>query len=254
MSGFKVEDLGFSYNGNSVFDNVSMEIESGKITAFLGANGSGKTSMQKLLLGLLEPSRGSITQDGKPVSEYSIRELGRKIGWVPQVEKQGFPYTVREYLQIGRAPSLGTFEVPSEEDTKIVDKVLKRLNLMSLAERNINRMSGGERRLVLIARALVQEPEIVILDEPTSHLDLGNKSSILGLLRELEETGTTVVFSTHDPNEVLRVANRVILFSSGKIVASGKPELILTEEMLRSVYEVDLRVLKIKDRIFVDFD
>lgn len=254
MRGFKVEDMCFSYNGTPVFDNVSMNIQSGDITAFLGANGSGKTSMQRLLLRLLEPDSGSIILDGKPVQDYSIRELGRKIGWVPQLENPGFPYTVREYLQIGRAPSLGTFEAPGDKDDRVVDGVLKRLDLMTLTDRNINRMSGGERRLVLIARALVQEPEIVILDEPTSHLDLSNKSSILGLLRELKETGTTVIFSTHDPNEALRVADNVVLFSNGKIVASGDPEEVITEGLLRSIYEVDLRLLKVNDRIFVDFD
>jgi iron complex transport system ATP-binding protein len=254
MSGFSVQGVSFSYDDYKVFDDVSLDIPGGKVTAFLGANGSGKTTMQRLLLGLLRPSSGSILLDGRPLTEYGVRDLSRRIGWVPQVEEPNFPYTVREYLTLGRAPYLGFFDAPDHEDSEIVDQVLDRLGLYILAEREVTRMSGGEKRMILIARALVQEPSVMVLDEPTSHLDPANKTSILALLKRLGDTGNTVVFSTHDPNEAIRAADNVILFCEGDILACGETCDVLSEENLKRIYKADLRILHMDDRYFVDFE
>jgi iron complex transport system ATP-binding protein len=253
MSGFNVKEVTFAYNGVKVFDDISLSISGGKVTAFLGANGSGKTTMQKLLLGLLKPDAGSILFGGKLLSDFGVRELSKIIGWVPQVEEPSFPYTVQEYLMLGRAPYLGFLDAPDISDNEIVEQVLERLNMTGLADREITRMSGGEKRMVLIARALVQEPSVLLLDEPTSHLDLGNKSSILELIDGLRETGDTVVFSTHDPNEAISVADHVILFCCGEVLACGLPCDALSEENLKRVYGADLRLLRVEDRFFVDF-
>ena len=253
MSGFSVKGVSFAYNGVKVFDDVSLDIPGGKVTAFLGANGSGKTTMQKLLLGLLEPNSGSILFDDRLISMYGARERSKIIGWVPQVEEPSFPYTVQEYLMLGRAPYLGFLDSPDSSDNEIVEHVLARLKMTTLAEREVTRMSGGEKRMVLIARALVQEPRVLLLDEPTSHLDLGNKSSILGLIDGLRETGDTVVFSTHDPNEAIRVAEHVVLFCCGEVLACGEACDVLSEKNLKQVYGADLRILRVEDRFFVDF-
>ncbi len=209
--------------------------------------------MQKLLLGLLKPESGYIMFDDKPVNNYGVRELSKKIGWVPQIEEPRFPYTVKEYLMMGRAPYLGFFDAPSVDDADIVDQVLTRLGIKELAEREVTRMSGGEKRLVLIARALVQEPSVLMLDEPTNHLDIGNKSSIIGLIEGLRQTGDTVVFSTHDPNEALRVADHVVLFCRGEVVACGESSDILTEDHLTRIYGVDMRLIKVDDKVFFDY-
>lgn len=253
MSGFNVKGVSFAYNGVKVFDDVSLDIPGGKVTSFLGANGSGKTTMQKLLLGLILPDSGSILFKERPLAEYGVRELSKIIGWVPQIEEPSFPYTVKEYLMLGRAPYLGFLDSPDSSDNEIVEHVLERLKMISLAEREVTRMSGGEKRMVLIARALVQEPSVLLLDEPTSHLDLGNKSSILGLIDGLRDTGDTVIFSTHDPNEAIRVADHVVLFRGGEVLACGLPRDVLSEENLKQVYGADLRILRVEDRFFVDF-
>ncbi|MCW4012188.1 MAG: ABC transporter ATP-binding protein [Candidatus Bathyarchaeota archaeon] len=253
MSSFSVNEVSFAYNGVKVFEEVSLKIPGGKVTAFLGANGSGKTTMQKLLLGLLKPDTGSILFDDKPLSEYGIRELSKSMGWVPQVEEPSFPYKVQEYLMLGRAPYLGFLDLPDSRDTEIVEHVLERLKMTGLAEREITRMSGGEKRMVLIARALVQEPSVLLLDEPTSHLDLGNKASILELIAGLRETGDTIIFSTHDPNEAIQVADHIILFHGGEVLVSGLPCDVLSVENLKRVYGANLRLLHIEDRFFIDF-
>jgi iron complex transport system ATP-binding protein len=230
-----------------------LEIPSGRITVFLGANGSGKTTMQKLLLGLLRPSSGTILFDNKSISEYGFRDLSQRIGWVPQVEEPSFPYAVREYLALGRAPHLGFFDSPSQRDIEIVEKVLERLGLSVLSDRDVTHMSGGEKRMVLITRALVQEPRVLLLDEPTSHLDPANKSSIISLLKDLGEIGSTVVFSTHDPNEAIRIADHAVLFCGGDVLACGAVCDVLSAENLTRIYGVDLRLIYLEDKLFVDF-
>jgi len=143
MSGFSVNEVSFAYNGVKVFDDVSLSIPGGKVTAFLGANGSGKTTMQKLLLGLLKPDAGNIVFGGRLLAEFGVRELSKIIGWVPQVEEPSFPYTVQEYLMLGRAPYLGFLDAPDISDSEIVEHVLERLEMTELAERKVR--TGAQR-------------------------------------------------------------------------------------------------------------
>jgi iron complex transport system ATP-binding protein len=236
-----------------VFDDVSFSIPSEKITVFLGANGSGKTTMQKLILGLLKPETGEICLDNKPINHYDLQGLSKVIGWVPQVEEPSFPYTVKEYLAFGRAPHLGFFSSPDLRDGEVIKQVLDRFGLSEFTDREITRMSGGEKRMVFISRALVQEPRVLLLDEPTIHLDPANRLSVLSLLKDFGDAGNTVVFSTHDPNEAIHIADHAVLFTGREILACGSVRDVLSVENLNKVYGVDLKLLKIDDHFFVDF-
>ena len=196
-----IQKLSFSYvNGRpSAVKEVSFEILPHSVTAILGPNGAGKTTLLHLLLGLKHPLSGLIKLNDTPLRDYSRRELSQWIGLVPQSEYIPFEYSVLEYVLLGRAPYLGPLELPSREDTIIAKRSLAEVGIDALENRSVMALSGGEQQLVTLARALAQKPRILLLDEPTSHLDLSNRNTTLRILDRLRSSGTTVVFTTHDP-------------------------------------------------------
>lgn len=254
MTLLSVKDLHYAYPGSgTVLGGVSFEAAAGEVTAILGANGSGKTTLMKLMLGLLDPDAGTVYYNGRSLNEFSREELSRAIAWVPQAEEPSFPYKVREYLLLARAPYVGIFETPTSVDEEVVEAVLRDLGLSHLADREVPQMSGGERQLMLIGRALAQEPQALMLDEPTSHLDLGNKVKVLRVMKSMAGKGKAVVFSTHDPNEALQVADRVALLDGGVVTALGEPGSTITEEALERIYRSKVRIIKVDGATVVDF-
>lgn len=254
MTLLSVKDLRYAYPGSGlVLRGVSFEAAAGEVTAILGANGSGKTTLMKLMLGLLDPDAGAVSYNGRSLKGFSREELSRAIAWVPQAEEPSFPYKVREYLLLARAPYVGYFETPNRVDEDVVEAVLRDLGLVHLAEREVPQMSGGERQLMLIGRALAQEPQALILDEPTSHLDMGNKVKVLKVMKSMAERGKAVVFSTHDPNEAMHIADRVALLDGGVVTALGEPESTITEEALEHIYNSKVRIIKVDGTTIVDF-
>lgn len=237
----------FTYpNGShAVLQDISLDVRPGTVNAILGPNGAGKSTLLHLILGLYPPQRGEIRIGGRPLSAYSRQNLSRQIALVPQREHIPFDFRVLEYVLLGRTPHLDFLQMPGPEDVRAARRALERLGIAELADRRVFALSGGEHQLVLIARAVAQETPILLLDEPTAHLDLANKRRILTLLRGLAGQGKTVLFTTHDPDTALAVADTCILMRAGRILHQGPMADVLTSEKLTQTYETPLRVLPV---------
>ena len=248
-----LENISFRYNveEHDVVDAVSLEIPAQKVTAILGPNGAGKTSLLHLILGLLKPHAGQILVAGKQHCDYSKREISQRLGLVPQHEVIPFNFSVFEYVLLGRSPYLEPFQMPRETDYQIANQVLGDLGLSHLSAKPVTELSGGERQMIHLARALAQQTEILLLDEPTTHLDLGNQSRILNVLRDLSGQGITVLFTTHDPNAATFIADNVILMDKGRIVEQGSVAETLTEGKLSAIYRVPVQVEQHNGRVMV---
>lgn len=242
----RVEDLCFAYEhaGQRALDGLELRLRRGEVAAVLGPNGAGKTTFLHVLLGILKPERGRIWIDGREASALTRGERSRLVGLVPQMEHVAFEFSVEEYVLLGRAPHLGLLELPSREDTQIALEALEQLGLLRLRRRSLLELSGGERQMAVLARALVQRSRLLLMDEPLAHLDLGNKERILAQVRRLARAGITVLFTTHEPDMVHGVADRVVLMRSGRVVASGPTEAVMTSETLTQAYGVPIRVLR----------
>ena len=242
--------VAFSYDGpgRAVLRDLSVEIPAGAVTAILGPNGSGKTTLLRLLLGVLRPQAGEIRLAGRPLHTYSRRERGRLIGLVPQDEYIPFNFSALEYVLLGRAPYLHPLQMPGEADRRAALDALERVGLRDLADRPLPTLSGGERQLITVARALAQQPRILLLDEPTAHLDLGNQGRLLTIIGELAGQGTALVLTTHDPNLAAALADHTILLRRGQVLAAGPPAATLTAELLSATYGAPVQVLSLNGR------
>jgi iron complex transport system ATP-binding protein len=243
-----VEDLRFAYDGERrpVVDGVSFRLGSGEVLAILGPNGAGKTTLLHILLGILRAQSGQIWLDGRELSTCTRSEISRVVGLVPQFEHVAFEYSVEEYVLMGRAPHLGMLELPTQDDDRLAVEALDQLGLLALRHRSMLELSGGERQMVVLARALAQQARLLLMDEPLAHLDLSNKGRILAVIRRLSEAGVAVVFTTHEPDMVQGVAHRLLLMREGQVVASGRTEAVLTSEALSQTYGVPIRVIDVE--------
>jgi len=234
-----------------VLHKLDMLVEEGNITAILGPNGAGKSTLLDLCLGWKNPESGTILLRNKELSRYSRRLMGRMMSLVPQNERVRFDYTVLEYLLLGRAPYLGQLEMPQSEDVEIALRALELVGLTDLQHRSASKLSGGEHQLMMIARALVQEPEVLLLDEPTSQLDPGNRHRVVSLLKKLNREGITVLFTTHDPNLAAEIASHALLLKDGRVVETGSAETVLTGPHLSELYGVRMEVIKLDGKKIV---
>jgi iron complex transport system ATP-binding protein len=245
-----LKDLRFSYNGagQTVLQDLSLEIPAAAVTVILGPNGSGKTTLLFILLGLLAPQAGTILIEGRGRGDYSRRALSQLMGLVLQEEHLSFDLSVLEYVLLGRAPYLGLLEMPGEADRRVALEALETTGLTALRDRPLPSLSSGERQLATVARALAQKPRILLLDEPTSHLDLGNRSRVLGVVRALADEGVAVVMTTHDPNAAAAVADYVVLIRQGQTVAAGPVEEVLISRHLSATYGLPVEVTRVRGR------
>jgi iron complex transport system ATP-binding protein len=244
------QDVTFHYSPQShpALRQLSLDIHHGSVTAVLGPNGAGKTTLLHLALGWLKPQGGRVLLAGQPLGGYSRGELGRWMGLVPQSEHIPFEYSVLEYVLLGRAPYLKPLEMPGAEDCRLAAQALEHVGLGGWDERSIARLSGGERQLVLIARALAQQPRLLLLDEPTAHLDLGNKSRLLGLLRELLARQVTILLTTHEPEVAAAVATHLVLMRDGQVLCAGPLAETCNSQWLSATYGVPVRVTEVDGR------
>jgi iron complex transport system ATP-binding protein len=243
--------FGYGTAGPVVLEDVSMEIPPRSVTAILGPNGSGKTTLLSLLLGLLVPRKGDILLAGKSKDQYSSREMKQLIGLVPQEESIPFDLSVIEYVLLGRAPHLRLLALPKEADLRIAFESLETIGLAGLQDRLLPSLSGGERQLVTIARALAQETTILLMDEPTSHLDLANRRRVLQVMRALGDMGKTILFTTHDPNAAAAVADHAIMLRGGRVLAAAPVGEAFTSKNLSDTYGVGVEVIQIGNRPIV---
>jgi iron complex transport system ATP-binding protein len=241
----EARDLAFGYRGRPVGRNVSVGFGAGEIVCLLGPNGGGKTTLFRTLLGLLPSQGGQVLLDGAELGTLSRREVAKRIGYVPQAHTGYFPFTVRDVVLMGRTAHLPAFAGPSRRDRAIADEALERLGLAHLAEAIYTRISGGERQLTLIARALAQATPLLVMDEPTASLDFGNQVRVLGEVMSLAQSGIGILLSTHDPDQAFQCAARVALLRGGELIAQGAPPEVLTRERLRVLYGVDVGVVRV---------
>jgi iron complex transport system ATP-binding protein len=243
----QARDLHFAYRGRLVLSGVGLSLQPGEVVSLLGANGAGKSTLLRLLLGFAAPLKGTVSLDGKALADYPQRQIARRIAYVPQLHVTPFPYLVREVALLGRLPATGLSRAPGKADEAIVDAVLEWLGIAHLAARAYTEISGGERQLTLIARALAQGARILILDEPMSGLDYGHQLRLLALLRRLAREGHAVLKTTHHPEHALVGSDRVLLLEQGRISAEGAPAAVLTPERLYALYGAQVQVLHASD-------
>ncbi len=235
-----VKDLSFKYKERPVLEDIDLEIRKGEVIGILGPNGCGKTTLLKLLNRNLHPQEGKVLLEGTDLEGMSKRRIARHIAVVPQSNEIRFAFTVRDIVSMGRMPFLDRFQGESAEDMRIVDEAMERTNIKEFADRAINTMSGGERQRVIIARALAQRPEVILLDEPTLHLDINHQFEVLDLVHELSrKEGLTVVIVSHDLPMVVRYCDRMVLIHDHRVHAIGPPEEVLTRENMRTVFNIE---------------
>ena len=234
-------NLAFGYPGREIGRDVDLDLAPGRALALLGPNGGGKTTLLKTLLGLIPPQRGEVLLQGRPLAGIPVAERARVIGYVPQVHLGTFAFTVADVVLMGRTAHHGPFTQPSRHDREVAAAALDRFGLTGLAERPYTMISGGERQLVLIARALAQEPRLVVLDEPTASLDFGNQGRVLREIRALTRAGLSMLFTTHDPNHALRVADEVATLRAGRLLARGPAAEVVTRAHLEELYGAPVR-------------
>jgi len=221
---------------------LSLDVPRGRVTAILGPNGAGKTTLLRLAYGRFQPQAGRIWLEGRLLSSYTRQELGRKVALVPQRETNPFSYSLLEYVLLGRAPHLSPLQMPTAEDVEIALYALETTGLLPMTRRTVQSLSGGEFQLLLVARALAQQADLLLLDEPTSHLDLGNKKRLVTCLQNLVAGGTTILFTSHEPEVVAALADQVVLMRGGQVLSSGALEDIWQADRLSEVYGIPVQV------------
>lgn len=238
----EVSDLTCGYRNLAIVSNISVAITSGDVLCLLGPNGSGKTTFFKTILGLLKSLKGRIYLDGQDIKTWPHSRIARLIGYIPQSHHPQFPFKVIDIALMGRTAHLKPFASPSETDVSIAEEALKTLNISYLKDRTYTEISGGERQLVLIARALAQQSPILLMDEPTASLDFGNQMMVLGRIRQLAGSGLAIIMACHFPEHVFLYGTKALLFKEGGVYSSGHPETAVTKENIKALYGVDVEI------------
>jgi ABC-type cobalamin/Fe3+-siderophores transport system ATPase subunit len=223
--------------------HISVQITQGEVLFLLGRNGCGKTTLMRCLSGILQPDSGSVLFDGRDIRTIPPAERARRIGLIPQIHSPAFAYTVHDIVLMGRAPYLGLFDKPGKTDHMTADAALERMDMLAFRDRPYTQLSGGQRQMVMIARGLAQQCDILLMDEPDAHLDPGNQHLIMDIVRTLVRENLTFVISSHVPNHALAYADRVLLMGSGRTLALGVPSETLTETLLSRAYDLDMEII-----------
>lgn len=245
-----VESLSVAYGARTVLKNVSFSAEYGEVLSILGPNGVGKSTLLRCLLGILPPDGGSVVLDGADVQSLSPQTLAKKVAYIPQSHNPVFQYTVFDMVLMGTAARTGAFSVPGAAQKARAQAAMEKLGIGQLAARGYRALSGGERQMVLIARALAQEAKLLLMDEPTASLDFANREKVMQTARNLAGDGYAIVQTTHDPEQAYRVSDRILTLSGGTVLACGTPQEIICGEILSKLYGLDVEVCSLQnDRI-----
>ncbi len=240
MSLLEAHALSIGYRQQTIGSDISLRLSAGESLCLLGPNGGGKTTLFRTLLGILPPLAGEVRIAGHPLASWSRQALAHKIAYVPQAHVGLFAFSVEEVVLMGRTAHLGRFAMPSAADRAIAASALGQLGIGPLGPRRYTEISGGERQLALLARALAQEAKLLILDEPTASLDFGNQRRVLAEIARLKREGIAILMSTHQPEHAMKIADQLALLKCGRIVAQGRVAEIATPEHLAALYGIDV--------------
>lgn len=240
----EAKNISIGYGQKTIGKNIRFSMQAGQIVCLLGPNGSGKSTLFKSLLGLIPCLSGEVLFQNQALSQASRRQVAQWIAYVPQAAEGLFAFEVLEVVLMGRSAHLGVFSSPSSRDRQLAKQCLERLGIAHLQKRIYTHLSGGEQQLVLLARALAQQPQLLVLDEPTSSLDFGNQIRVLEQISLLRQQGLTIFLCTHQPEHAYRIADQVLLFKNGAVVAAGPTTTILTAEALAELYDLPLPAVK----------
>ena len=242
--GIEVRHLGFGYRGHArLLDDVSFAVLPGESVCLLGPNGAGKTTLLRCVLALERPQSGTVLINGKDAHALPRRELAREVAYVPQATSVTFPFTVLDIVLMARTVHLGRLDVPSPRDHAAARRAMDMVGITSLCDRPLGEVSGGERQLALIARALCQHARVLVMDEPTASLDYGNQIRVLKIVSDLQQAGYAIIMSAHNPDHAFMVATHAAILQRGRLVAYGEPRAIITTSRLSDLYGAAIHVL-----------
>lgn len=243
-----VKNLKYGYSKDKIlFNDVSFSLKKGEILTLLGPNGVGKSTLLNCLANLIKPLNGIVKLDNNDISKINHRDTAQLLGYVPQLQDPTFAYTVKEYVVMGRAPYLDTFSRPSQEDYDLVDSTLDKLDITRLSHQAFDKLSGGERQLVAFSRVIVQQPKIILLDEPTAHLDYGNQYHTIKMIKDLAKQGYTIILTTHMPEHALLLNDKVGILDYDGTFLFGDAKEIVTEKTLEKIYGCELRIINLPE-------
>jgi iron complex transport system ATP-binding protein len=248
----EVSGVSFSYGERLILDNIDVTAGEGQLLSVVGPNGVGKSTLFHCMLGLLNGFEGQIKIDGYDTRKLGIKEMAELVAYIPQSHYPSFNFSVFDMVLMGTSSQVSSISMPGGKQSALVEAALERLGITHLRNRGYTQISGGERQLVLIARALVQQTRILILDEPTANLDFGNQIRVLTQIQSLARAGYTIIQSTHNPEQTFMFSDTVLALHNGRVLASGAPSDILTGELVRKLYGVDIEVQSLyQDRVRV---
>jgi len=249
-----IDNLSFSYGDHPVLKSVSFRAEYGEFLSILGPNGVGKSTLFRCMLGLLTPSRGGASIDGKNIAEMTAQELSRSIAYIPQSHQPAFNFSVFDMVLMGTTAQLGKFASPGEKQKALAADALEHLGISHLKDRGYRAISGGERQLVLVARAIAQQAKILIMDEPSANLDFGNRILVMQTVKKLAADGYAVIQSTHDPDQAYLYSDKILALFGGEVLAYGTPQETIIDAVISKLYGVNVEVCSLRDdRIRVSF-
>ena len=245
----EVREAVFAYPGSrrKVLDGCSLSVDKGELISILGPNGAGKSTLLNCACGLLTPQSGAVLLNGRDIRSVEPKDIAKVIGYVQQNQQSTFAYTVFHYVLMGRACNIGLFRKPTKQDEDEVWQVLSSMGIAHLADASVTEISGGERQQAAIARAIVQNPQVIFFDEPTAHLDYGNQINTLRLIASLRDKGFAVIMTTHNPDHCMMLGGKVAILDRQGILETGNVSDILTEDRLKRVYHTELRLSYVED-------